>query len=132
VLITDKLKSYAAAKCEIMSGVEHRQHKGINNRARNSHQPTRRRERIMKRFESPRHVQRFLSTHDQITNVFPRRPDRDTAAKFQAARTQTSRHLGRGHRRDHGCIIMPDKGHHSTQRFCRHFRRRQVEGAIWT
>ena len=62
VLITDKLSSYAAAKREIMPGVEHRQHKGLNNRAENSHQPTRRRERIMKRFKSPRHVQRFLST----------------------------------------------------------------------
>ena len=43
VLITDKLRSYAAAKREIMPGVEHRQHKGLNNRAENSHQPTRRR-----------------------------------------------------------------------------------------
>ena len=50
MLITDKLKSYAAAKREIMPGVEHRQHKGLNNRAENLHQPTRRRERIMKRF----------------------------------------------------------------------------------
>jgi putative transposase len=88
VLITDKLKSYAAAKREIMPGVEHRQHKGLNNRAENSHQPTRRRERIMKRFKSPRHVQRFLSIHDPIANVFTRRPDQDTAAKFQAARKQ--------------------------------------------
>ena len=49
VLITDKLRSYAAAKREIMPGVEHRQHKGLNNRAENSHQPTRRRERIAAR-----------------------------------------------------------------------------------
>jgi putative transposase len=41
VLVTDKLKSYGAAKKEIMPGVEHRQHKGLNNRAENSHQPTR-------------------------------------------------------------------------------------------
>ena len=40
VLITDKLRSYAAAKREIMPGVEHRQHKGPNNRAESSHQPT--------------------------------------------------------------------------------------------
>jgi DDE superfamily endonuclease len=72
VLVTDKLKSYAAAKREIMPGVEHRQRKGLNNRAENSHQPTRRRERIMKRFKSPRQVQRFLSAHDQVANVFPR------------------------------------------------------------
>ena len=45
LLITDKLRSYGAAKREIMPGVEHRQHKGLNNRAENSHQPTRRRER---------------------------------------------------------------------------------------
>jgi putative transposase len=88
VLITDKLRSYAAAKREIMPGVEHRQHKGLNNRAENSHQPTRRRERIMKRFKSPRQVQRFLSIHDQIANVFSRRPDHDTATKFRAARSQ--------------------------------------------
>jgi putative transposase len=88
VLITDKLRSYAAAKREIMPGVEHRQHKGLNNRAENSYQPTRRRERIMKRFKSPRQVQRFLSTHDQIANVFSRRPNQDTAAKFHTARNQ--------------------------------------------
>jgi putative transposase len=88
VLITDKLKSYAAAKREIMPGVEHRQHKGLNNRAENSHQPTRRRERIMKRFKSPRQVQRFLSTHDQIANVFSRRQNQDTAIKFRSARNQ--------------------------------------------
>jgi putative transposase len=90
VLITDKLRSYAAAKREIMPGVEHRQHKGLNNRAENSHQPTRRREQIMKRFKSPCQVQRFLSTHDQIANLFSRsrRPNQDTAAKFRTARGQ--------------------------------------------
>ena len=69
-MITDKLGSYGAAKKEIMPGVEHRQHKGLNNRAENSHQPTRRRERQMKRFKSARHAQRFLSAHDQINNLF--------------------------------------------------------------
>src|SRR5215218_5923665 len=52
VLIADKLASYPAAKKELMPGVEHRRHKGLNNRAENSHQPTRRRERQMKRFKS--------------------------------------------------------------------------------
>jgi len=51
-------------------GIEHRQHKGLNNRAENSHLPTRRRERIMKRFKSPRQVQKFLSIHDQVANLF--------------------------------------------------------------
>ena len=52
VVITDKLRSYSAAK---QAGVEHCSHKGLNNRAENSHQPVRRRERIMKRFKSKRH-----------------------------------------------------------------------------
>ena len=60
----------------------------LNNRAENSHQPTRRRERIMKRFKSPRQVQRFLATHDQVANLFSRRPSQDTATRFHAARTQ--------------------------------------------
>ncbi len=88
VLITDKLASYGAAKREIMPGVEHRQHKGLNNRAENSHQPTRRRERQMKRFKSPKHVQRFLSAHDGINNLFHLRREHLPAAQYRAARTQ--------------------------------------------
>ena len=70
VMITDKLRSYAAAKRQIMPSVEHRQHKGLNNRAENSHQPIRRRERTMKRFKSARQLQRFVSIHDPIANLF--------------------------------------------------------------
>src|SRR5215208_3275204 len=88
VMITDKLASYGAAKREIMPGVEHRQYKGLNNRAENSHQPTRRRERIMKRFKSPRRAQRFLSAHDGINNLFHLRRHRLPAARYRAARTQ--------------------------------------------
>jgi putative transposase len=69
-MITDKLRSYDAAKREIMPSVEHRSHKGLNNRAENSHQPVRRRERIIKRFKSPRHLQCFVSIHDPIANLF--------------------------------------------------------------
>src|SRR5215203_5513354 len=87
VLITEKLASYGAAKREIMSGVEHRQHSGLNNRAENSHQPTRRRERIMKRFKSAGQAQRFLSVHDQVTNLF-RRPATSNAADHRCARAQ--------------------------------------------
>jgi len=50
VIITDTLKSYGAAKRDILPGVEHRQHKRLNNRAENSHQPTRLREKKMRRF----------------------------------------------------------------------------------
>ncbi len=53
-----------------MPGVEHRQHKSLNNRAENSHQPTRRCERIMERFKSAGQAQRFLSAHDQVANLF--------------------------------------------------------------
>jgi putative transposase len=120
VLITDKLKSYAAAKWEFMPGVEHRQHKGLNNRAENSHQPTRRRERIMKRFNSPRQVQRFLSTHDQIANVFSSRPNQDTAIKFHSARNQAFTTLGWDHRRDHGRVIRLVDRRHSTHLPCRY------------
>jgi putative transposase len=70
VMITDKLRSYGAARAKMDLRVEHRQHKGLNNRAENSHQPTRRRERIMKRFKSARQAQWFLSVHDQIANLF--------------------------------------------------------------
>lgn len=60
VLVTDKLRSYSAAKAELMPGVEHRSHKGLNNRAENSHLPVRRRERRMMRFKSARECQRFV------------------------------------------------------------------------
>ena len=88
VMITDKLRSYAAAKRDLRCGAEHRQHKGLNNRAENSHQPTRRRERIMKRFKTARHVQRFLSIHDPIDNLFHRRRDQQSASERRHARTE--------------------------------------------
>jgi putative transposase len=69
-LITDKLKRYAAANRALGISVEHRQHKGLNNRAENSHQPTRVREKVMRRFKPARHLQRFASVHDQVANLF--------------------------------------------------------------
>src|ERR687884_267479 len=88
VLITDKLGSYSAAKAEVMPSIEHRKHKGLNNRAENSHQPTRRRERQMKRFKSAGQAQRFLAAHDQINNLFHLHRDHITASEYRAARTQ--------------------------------------------
>ncbi len=70
VIVTDKLKSYAAAKRKIIPGVEHRRSRYLNNRAEVSHQPTRRRERQMQRFKSARQAQRFLAAHDQINSLF--------------------------------------------------------------
>jgi hypothetical protein len=70
VIITDKLRSYAAAKKLILPDVEHRQSRYLNNRAENSHQPTRTRERQMKRFQSPEHAQRFLCVFESINAPF--------------------------------------------------------------
>jgi len=61
VIVTDKLKSYEAAKKRVMKNVEHRQHKELNNRVKNSHQMTRTRERRMRRFEDWRDVARLNS-----------------------------------------------------------------------
>src|SRR3954469_8281357 len=88
VMITDKLASYSATRGEVMPSVEHRRHKGLNNRAENSHQPTRQRERQMKRFKSAGQAQRFLSAYDQINNLFHLRRDHRPAAQYRAARTQ--------------------------------------------
>jgi len=74
VIITDKLKSYGAAKREILPGVEHRQSRYLNNRCENSHRPTRQREYRMQGFKSAGHAQRFLSAYGPITQHFrPRR-----------------------------------------------------------
>lgn len=86
VMVTDKLRSYSSAARELMPGVDHRAHKGLNNRAENSHQPTRRRERIMKRFKSPGQAQKFASIHDQIGNLFYLPRHEMTSSDFRALR----------------------------------------------
>ena len=74
VLVTDKLGSYQVAHRESMPSVQHRRSKYLNNRAENSHQPTRVRERVMKRFASPGQAQRFLFAFSHIREHFrPRR-----------------------------------------------------------
>jgi putative transposase len=70
VIITDKLKSYHAAKQELMPSVEHLQQKYQNNLAENSHQPTRLREKVMRRFKSAAQAQRFLSAFGLIPSHF--------------------------------------------------------------
>jgi putative transposase len=90
VMITDKLRSYGAARTKMGLQLEHRQLKGLNNRAENSHQPTRRRERIMKRFKSARQAQRFLSILDQVSNLFHiPYPESVTADFRRASRKRT-------------------------------------------
>jgi putative transposase len=83
VIITDKLKSCGAAKREILPGMEHRQHRYLNNRAENSHQPTRQRERRMQGFKSPGHAQRFLSAYGPIAQHFRPRRHRLSASAYR-------------------------------------------------
>ncbi|MET8538699.1 IS6 family transposase [Streptomyces sp. NPDC005065] len=84
VLVTDKLRSYGVAHRELMSSVEHRSHKGLNNRAENSHQPTRQRERAMKYFRSPDAAQKFLAVFSQISPHFRPRRHLMTAPGYRA------------------------------------------------
>ena len=70
VIVTDKLRSYGAAKAQIGLSARHEQGLRKNNRAENSHQPARRRERKMQRFKSPRSAQRFLAVHAAVYNTF--------------------------------------------------------------
>src|SRR6476660_450273 len=88
VVITDKLASYRAALRDVLPGVEHRRHKGLNNRAENSHQPTRERERRMRRFKDPGHAQRFLAAYGPIASHFRPRRHRLTATAYRQTRTE--------------------------------------------
>lgn len=73
-MVTDKLRSYGAALRQVMPSVEHRSHKRLNNRAENSHQPARPRERAMKGFRSVGAAMRFLASFSRISPHFrPRR-----------------------------------------------------------
>ena len=87
IMVTDKLRSYGAAKRDLAPGWEQRSHKGLNNAAEVSHKPTRRRERVMGRFKSPRHAQQFLSALDQINVLFRPRRHRLSAISYRHARS---------------------------------------------
>jgi len=89
VLITDTLASDSAAQCAILPSVEHRRHQGLNNRAENAHQPTRERERRMRRFTSPGHAQRFLAAYGPIAGHC--RPRRHRLTADASRQTSTAR-----------------------------------------
>lgn len=96
VVITDKLTSYPPAIRRVLPEVDHRRHKGLNNRAENSHQPTRRRERQMQRFKSAGQAQTFLSVFSSVCNHFRPRRHRLPAKCYQALmheRFTTWRHV---------------------------------------
>src|SRR5829696_5475673 len=70
VLVTDKLGSYGAARRELRLSGRHEQGVRQNNRAENSHQSVRRRERKQQRFKSAQSAQRFLAMHGPVHNTF--------------------------------------------------------------
>jgi putative transposase len=83
VIVTDQLKSYGAAKREMLPGVEHRQRRYLNNRAENSHQPTRQRERRVQGFKSAGHAQWVLSAYGPIVQQFRPRRHRLSASAYR-------------------------------------------------
>lgn len=70
VIITDKLRSYKKPIKHMCRNTDHRSHKGLNNRAENAHQPTRRKEKILIKFKSPKSVQTMLSLMGKLRNIF--------------------------------------------------------------
>lgn len=87
-IITDKLRSYDAAKREVVPGVDHWSHKGLNNRAESSHLPFRKRERTMQGYRSPGSLQRFVSVHSAIRNCFSVPARRRTALTIRSHRME--------------------------------------------
>ena len=85
-LITDKLRSYGAAHRSVMPSVEHVTARYANNRAEASHQPTRQRERQMRRFKSAGQAQRFLAMHGAVRNLFNLSRHRLRAANYRTLR----------------------------------------------
>ena len=88
VLVTDKLRSYGVAQRQLLPGVEHRQSRYLNNRAENSHRPTRRREQQMQRFKSAEQAQDFLSAHSFIYGHFHPRRHQLSATTYRAIRSE--------------------------------------------
>ena len=90
-LVTDGLRSYGVAQRAIMPEVRHRTSRYLNNRAENSHRPTRRRERQMQRFKSDGQAQRFLSAHAMIYGHFRPRRHLMAAAAYRRTRARAFR-----------------------------------------
>ncbi len=90
-IVTGGLKSYGVAHRELMPEVRNRTSRYLNNRAENSHRPTRRRERQMQRFKSPEQAQRFLSAHAMIYGHFHPRRHLMSTARYRRARTKAFR-----------------------------------------
>ena len=90
-IVTDGLRSYGVARREVLPSARHRTSRYLNNRAENSHRPTRRRERQMQRFKSPGQAQRFLSAHAMIYGHFRPRRHLMSADQYRRARAKAFR-----------------------------------------
>ncbi len=86
--ITDNLASYPPAIRRVLPNSEHRRHKRLNNRAENSHRPTRKRERVLQRFKSAEHAQRFLGPFSAVSNHFRPRRHLLTASAYRQIRAE--------------------------------------------
>lgn len=86
VVVTDKLRSYGAAMKEIGNVRRRETGRHLNNRAENSHQPFRRRERAMSRFRRMRSLQKFASAHSSIHNHFNHQRNIEGRARFKSLR----------------------------------------------
>lgn len=87
-MITDKLRSYGAARRQVMPEVEHRSHKGLNNRAENSHLPLRKRERTRQGFRSIASLQHFVAIFSAVRNLFVPSPTYRSATQLRNHRRQ--------------------------------------------
>ena len=85
-IVTDKLRSYGAAKRQVMANVDHRSHKGLNNRAENSHLPFRKRERTRQGFRSIGSLQHFVSIFSATRNHFVQSSSNRSARMIRAHR----------------------------------------------
>ena len=88
VVITDKLRSYGTARRQVMPNVEHRSHKGLNNRAENSHLPFRKRERVRQGFRPIGSLQHFVSVFSAVRNLFVPSPTNRSASQIRKRRLQ--------------------------------------------
>ena len=102
VIITDQLKSYGAAKRDMLPGVEHHQHCSLNHRAAHSHQPTRQREQRMPGCTSPAHAPRVLAASGPMAQPVRPRRHRRPAPESRQEMAQTMPKLAGAHGHGHG------------------------------